>query len=285
MSDMLDDLARSLARPMSRRRALRLAVGALVGAALPLASVRRAFGAVACTPEPGGKLCACPSINGLFYKVCCPPPADDWDCQCKAPPGGYAACVPKKVKRCGPDVTDELESTLSRVKSAFGTWSGPTRYAACVNLVTLPGAAVSWDISELGPGGRERLSNQFPDCNGCGSSVQVGTGCHYTGSVNYVVYGVMMRLCHDYLSQNDSSIADWFTMQEMQEMIYIHKSANVHLTQGANFAASTEWANAGYQSGSVRPTPPGDRDCKERCPDSYSGKGFTVRWLPEVIRP
>jgi hypothetical protein len=96
------------------------------------------------------------------------------------------------------------------------------------------------------------------------------------------VYGVMMRLCHDYLSKEDSGFADWFSAEEMQELIYMHKSLNPTLTESANLRASTEWALAGYHSGSVRPTPPGDRkeQCKQLCSKPYAGRGLTVRWLP-----
>ena len=33
-----------------------------------------------------------------------------------------------------------------------------------------------------------------------------------------------MRLCHDDLAKDDSSLADWFSQQEMLELVYIHKS-------------------------------------------------------------
>ncbi len=55
-------------------------------------------------------------------------------------------------------------------------------------------------------------------------SVQVGKDCHYAGSVNYVVYGRMMRLCHDDFVKDDSPIADWFSQEEMLELVYIHKN-------------------------------------------------------------
>jgi hypothetical protein len=45
----------------------------------------------------------CPSVNGLFYVDCCPGPPEEYECQCKAPPGGAAICVPKcsKGEPCG----------------------------------------------------------------------------------------------------------------------------------------------------------------------------------------
>jgi hypothetical protein len=254
-----------------------------------------------CCDARGPKCCSDgPPDNGRTGHYCCEAGCDCYKGLC-CPPGGdrgvdkqgkplccprgwklqNGGCVPKV---CGPDISEALEAALERTKSAFGGWSTTTRYDVCIGLVTLPAAAVSWDIAELGPGGREKLTREYPACASCGNSVRVGRDCHYSGSVNYVAYGVMMRLCHDYLSHEDSSIADWFTPEEMLELIYMHK--NQSGTQAANFQASNEWALTGYHTKSIRPTPEGDRkECQERCSDSYSGPGFTVRWLPKIIRP
>jgi hypothetical protein len=311
VSELLDELARSMARSMPRRRALRMLGTAAVGVAFGgLARKSHATTTAhwcheevakrgwkycqqeseACFPAccPRERICSkgeCGS-NGCCQWSCCDP------CNPRGSrPDGKGGCAPGPVspdcgpKRCGPDITDALEDALTRVKSAFSGWSNVRRYDACIGLVTVPGAAVSWDIKELGPGGRESFTRQYPGCGTCGYSVQVGNDCHYAGSVNYAVYGVMMRLCHDHLSREDSSIADWFTQQEMLELVYIHKNLNWSLTQGANFQASNEWALAGYKTGSIRPFPPGDRqNCTERC-KPYDGPGLTVRWLPNVIRP
>ena len=286
MTAFLDELARSLAKPLPRRRAMQVVGGALVAMLWPVAAAKGARSTHDC-PARNEFLCACPAANGLLYRICCPNETDDykWECRCKAPPDGYAQCYRIDKPLCGPDITLALLDALSRIKSAFAGWSGPKRYGACTSLVTLPAAAFSWDIRELGPGGRAGFTKQYSGCDKCGNSVEVGGRCHYSGSVNYAAYGVMMRLCRDYLSKEDSSIADWFTQQEMLEMIYIHK--NQTGTQAANFQASNEWALAGYNnSGSLRPTPPGDRkNCRPRCPESYSGPGLTVNWLPFVIRP
>lgn len=189
-------------------------------------------------------------------------------------------CVPKV---CGPDITDELGATLSRVNSKFAEWSKVTRTDVCVGLVTLPSASVAWDILELGPGGREKFAKQNqPDCSTCGFSVQVGRDCHYAGSVNYAVFGRMMRLCHDFL--DDSAIGDWFSQQETLELVYIYK--NITGSQGANFQAANEWALVGYRNGALRPIPAGDRkECTQLCSKEYSGPGFTVQWSFRTIRP
>jgi hypothetical protein len=325
MSELLDDLARALTRPMPRSRVLRLLGGALASAAVSPLRPRLAGGATKRPLDEcdhplrcvGKKTCglrdpkAGPSPIPVCNVACCDdylPVCCKWpgymgsfqvrNGSCAVGGGGTVCCCPAgyscgeppkeqcRAKVCGPDIADELTETLSRVKSAFASWGSQARYTTCLSLVTLPAGAISWDISELGPGGRERFADKFPDCATCGYSVQVGRDCHYAGSVNYVAYGLMMRLCRDHLSKEDSSIADWFTQEEMLEMIYIHKNLNTHLKQGANFAASNEWALVGYRAGSIRPTPQGDRhDCKGRCSEPYSGPGFTVRWLPKVIRP
>lgn len=298
-----------MARPMPRRHALR----ALGGAALGVWFGRSARPGRAATAEHwchqevrahGWKFCQ--TESEACFPACCPREricskgecgsngCCQWSCcdPCNprgSRPDGKGGCAPGPVspdcgpKRCGPDITNALEDALSNVRSAFSSWSNVQRYDACLGLVTLPGAAISWDIKELGPGGRENLMKQYPGCGTCGNSVQIGNDCHYAGSVNYSVYGVMMRLCHDHLSREDSWISDWFSREEMLELIYIHK--NQTGSQAANFQASNEWALAGYKSGSLRPFPPGDRqDCKERC-KRYDGPGLTVRWLPHVIRP
>lgn len=285
MSQFFDELARTLAQPMPRRRAMGLLGGALVGMAFPAATARAASATHDCAAE-GKFLCACPNLD-LFYKVCCPneTPEAKYECKCKAPPNGYAQCQKVEGKRCGPDISDALDDALTRVKSTFAGWSSAKRGRMCTSLVTLPAATFSWDIVELGPAGRDQFKRQYSGCSTCGFSVQVGRDCHYSGSVNYVVYGVMMRLCHDHYKQDDSFLADWYSSDEMRFLIYIHKNANLTLTQGANYQASNNWALVGYDTGSIRPTPPGDRPNCARCPTPYTGRGLSVHWFLDFIRP
>ena len=82
---------------MPRRRALRVMAGAVAAAVLPgwlarPAQARR----VTCTGEEF--LCQCPSINGLFFNVCCP---GNYKCTCKAPPDGAAICSCADDRKCG----------------------------------------------------------------------------------------------------------------------------------------------------------------------------------------
>jgi len=163
------------------------------------------------------------------------------------------------------------------VESRFEGWGSLKRNHACSSLVTLPGAAFSWDINQLTRGGRERLAARYrPKCSTCGYAVQVGGDCHYSGSVNYAVFGVMMRLCHDHYADDGPAVADWFSSNAMLELIYLYKY------DAANYQPSREWARAGYDSSSLSRIPRGDRPLCGPCSKPHTG-GLTYRWLPLVL--
>src|SRR5262249_25515278 len=143
----------------------------------------------------------------------------------------------------------------------------------------------------------------------CGSSVQVGNACHYAGSVNYVIFGVMCRLCYAlydrlltemgkpswYESQWPYLILkatrDEFSRDGMLNMVDNYKGSGFtgFATPSRTFAASSEWADFGYvgwTKDSVG-TPSGDRsNCHPVCPQVYGSvsgslKGpFHVHWYP-----
>ena len=189
--------------------------------------------------------------------------------------GSRPMCVPKT---CGPDITAALEDVLSRVEARFEGWGSIARAQACNALISLPLGLISWDINQLGPGGRERLEARYrPDCSTCGSfpTVQVGSDCNYTGSVNYALFGVMMRLCHDHY-HGVPAFADWFSQNAMFELIAVYKS------DSANFQASNAWAQAGYRSSALRPAPVGDRKLCGPCSKPFSER-LTFKWLPLVV--
>jgi hypothetical protein len=282
MSERLDDLARSMAKAMPRRRALRLLGGALLSTALPGLGPTTARAARAATCTSGEFKCKCPNLD-LFYEVCCPdttPPT--YECVCKAPPQGYAACKPLKKKVCGPDISDALADALSRTRAKFASWSSTQRAVACVALVETPIGAVGWEINQLGPGNREDGAKNFqPACATCTKSlsVQVGGGCHYAGSANYVVYGAMLRLCHDHFKSSSNATlkrdAPFFSEQQMVSYIALWK----RLREAPNLTPSTEWAKAGYNGWPNGPTPAPELPNCAPCPKRVTSR-LTVRWLP-----
>lgn len=202
-----------------------------------------------------------------------------WCCAAGHSCGDPATTPCGRAKTCGPDITDQLGEALNRVRSTFGKWSSIERFAACTALVQTPIGAVGWEINQLGPGNRdEGAKNLQPDCATCGGSlsVQVGSGCHAAGSVNYSVYGVMLRLCHDHYDNSLKGEAKWFTEEQMAHYITVWKK----LRGAPNLAPSLAWAREGYNGWPDRGSVPGpEHPGCAKCPKQFPGR-LTVRWLP-----
>jgi len=226
--------------------------------------------------DRNGRYC-CPEGCECYKGLCCPPGgARGFDSY-----GQPLCCTPGQIirkgrcfdKACGPDITNSLEDALSRTKTTFAGWSTTRRLVACDSLHNGWGA-IGWEINQLGPGPRDRLVDKYrPDCSTCVEqpTVQVEGGCHYAGSVNYVVYGVMFRLCHEHF---ENPIAE-FTEDVMTK--YITRWKKLH---GApNLQASLNWAKAGYNNWPARRTPPPELPNCAECSQEYTRR-MTVRWLP-----
>ncbi len=107
---------------------------------------------------------------------------------------------------CGPDITLNLVAVLERVQAAFNSWDRERKAQACRSLYTRGTRAEAWDIKELYRGVHETWISQYqPECStsvrkrllNCAISVKVAGQCYYAGSVNYVVFGKMCKLCQD----------------------------------------------------------------------------------------
>lgn len=302
---LLDGLARALAEPMPRRRAVRAVVTSFALLAVPGLSPRltnaaarperRGGPAAAKCPDGsvcdrGGVCCPIPSpLSGAFNccetmahcccgNACCDPQSQI--CLCPVPGGVGGGCADKV---CGPNLTEPLSEAMYWVNAEFARWSAAERAVLCSHLYTL--GAIAWDIAELDPVNRRRFIRQFgPECTTCGDAIGVGTECHHAGSVNYVVFGAMMRLCHD--TYKGSPVASWFDQDAMNLLIVMHKTDLSTGAEAGNLDPSIDWANAGYRGWPFKGrVPPGDRRyCKNRCGKYYSGPGLTVRWSHKRIR-
>jgi hypothetical protein len=306
---LLDGLARALAEPMPRRGAVRAIAGAVAALAFPAVAPRETHAstrpslrrgpatarAQMCPDngvcrDPGTVCCPTPSpASGQFNccktkahcccgNVCCDPQSQI--CICPVPGGVGGGCVDRV---CGPNLTEALGEAVYAVKTEFARWSAPERAVLCSHLYTM--GAIAWDIAELDPANRKAFIARYgPECTTCGNAVGVGYDCHFAGSVNYVVFGVMMRLCHDTFA--GSPFASWFDQDAMNLMIVLHKTDLVTADESANLDPSSDWANAGYRGWPFKgPTPRGDRkQCKATCGKPYAGNGLTVRWSHKRIR-
>jgi hypothetical protein len=212
-----------------------------------------------------------------------------------------------------------VKDVVARTKTLFAGWTQEQKDDHCAALVSPSTASIAWDIRELHR--QEWIQRYRPDCatpcsagdpkKPCGSfpgdpgygrtqaSVQIDSSCHYAGSVNYVIFGVMCKLCDDNvgtLTKVASGVlgglageayANRFSRSAMLLYIWKYKS------ESPNYEPSKQWAVAGFDGWPSGPsTPGGDRtDCTTTCPLTYGspvaasgaslGTGaFQVHWNP-----
>ena len=191
---------------------------------------------------------------------------------------------------CGPDVTSQVEGAVRSIGNTFTTkWNSDQKENACDALDNAIDAQSAWDIVQLHNKGWISQNYQ-PTCATtgavphCGSSVQVGSDCYYSGSVNYVIFGKMCKLCADYylgIPLINTGYAR-FTKSAMNSLINLYKGTGVtgFATPAPNFSTSVAWADAGYDGWPGSSAPPGDRNnCAPMCPLPFSGS-FSVHWYP-----
>lgn len=189
---------------------------------------------------------------------------------------------------CGPDVTTQVQDAITKTRSTFAGWSAANKESACDALDSLTTGGMAWDIVELH--NQAWILTYRPACATagatppCGSTVKVGAECYYAGSPNYVIYGVMCKLCHDFFNAaGRASDAARFTQAKMEYWINIYKGTGWHGfdTPSANYGPSRDWAIAGYNGWPGATAPGGDRPgCSPTCPTPYGGSAFSVRWHP-----
>jgi hypothetical protein len=254
-------------------------LGCFTGICAPVHTNQVRCGSKCCDP---GQKC----VNGACMEQC-PPDYKPCGCGCCPPDQECEGNRCKAKQKCGADISNPLGEAVARTRNQFGGWNNATRDDVCGNLVSVLYGSAAWDITQLSPSGRKKLTDSFgPECSSCGNSVQVGAGCHYDGSANYVIFGAMMRLCHDYYdSAGRGWKAGWHDKDAVIDLVAIHKT--ITGIPAANLRASADWAAAGYDGwpGDAL-TPDGDRpNCETGCPNKYSGPGLTVQWYPKIIQP
>jgi outer membrane protein OmpA-like peptidoglycan-associated protein len=197
---------------------------------------------------------------------------------------------------CGPDVTSEVVEVIDKTTTEFESWDPDVRDRACkaisigwTSLVERDpdrgGTRVylnAWDIVELHV--QDWISEEYsPPCaigDRCRNSVTVDGECFYAGSANYVIFGVMYRLCRNHFTISGPVR---FSEGAMKGLIRAYKGPVPILRSrpAGNYQSSKEWAKSGYNG--WRPggsTPSGDRSECARCSEPYTGPAFTVYWYP-----
>jgi hypothetical protein len=206
---------------------------------------------------------------------------------------------------CGPNVTSRVRDAIRIMRAVFEDfWTNDERNDACEALVKAETRKQAWDIRELHSQQwveryRPECATYVPGATPCGlfptdpdnkdgavqASVQIDSGCHYMGSVNYVIFGHMCKLCHDFywsLQSGLQNLLPWhwgmkvadpmiFTEDGMELMVQVYKGpielaypdpsglsayvggaghAGLRIWQlqaaQANYEGSRKWSAAGY---------------------------------------
>jgi hypothetical protein len=256
-SDCVSDATKNVPLRLARAEAVR---DGLVGAGALEANVRAAEQGGSVSPpgddSPGFQRQLMRSARIVCEPVAVPPrpPTED-----------------ETKPRCGPDVTQAVAATLPQIRADFDALSGKRQAQACRSLLSPSCGPEAWDIVPLHK--QKWLDRMGPECGTphgdeqerCNTSVQVDKGCHYAGSVNYVMWGVLSSLCR-------------IPPHLMVAAILAHKR------ESGGFAPNTQvsiaWALAGLFGWPGAKTPAGDRpDCATGCPDSMTG-AFEYHWVP-----
>jgi hypothetical protein len=210
---------------------------------------------------------------------------------------------------CGVEVTDLIKGAIQDARAAFKGWDDDEKIESCQAISSLTSGDIAWDILEMhAQVKRDLLNNPFrPPCAtsgatpACGSSVTVDGGCHFAGSANYVIYGVMCRLCYDFAVAaykrhswfvrliDPEGLLDLqmqFSESGMLGLIDVYKKWLPRLkfeSTATNIEAAKAWSKAGYNDWPVVPTPAPDRsNCVTNCPNKPNFKKFKVSWYPHL---
>ncbi len=207
---------------------------------------------------------------------------------------------------CGIDVTDATKAAITTTRGEFAKLSPDKKMEACEALSSLSTGAYAWDIIDLHSQVTSDVLNKpfRPICAtsgaspACGSSVTVDGSCHFAGSSNYVIFGVMCKLCSTYYHDMLNN-ASWyeifdndtyrrgilqFTKSGMLGLIDLYKKYIPLLTldsPAGNIDAAKRWSIAGYDGWPTGvSTPAADRaNCTLTCPHRAAGL-FKVSWYP-----
>ena len=201
------------------------------------------------------------------------------DSNAKAPVGKQAKCV------CGPDITDAIRATLDNVSERFKALGQEDRDSVCDTMFLgyplVIGIGLNWDIDDLKTV-RTNVANlcghqDKDNSRSCQESVTINGECHYGGTVNYILFGHMGRICNKFSQQLFASVLIWKT--DANVFSWPPKPYPHH-----TYPNSRDWTQAGFTGWLT------DREYKDSLkdirPGPGSGQAFVVpRGSPEQLAP
>ncbi len=168
----------------------------------------------------------------------------------------YECKTTSKTGVCGPKIDALLKNTLHRVKNKFNSLSFLDKIKHCAAIYW----PTTWDIDGLTNQKGDTncsyawLRNAFPKCGSgnstCSCTVSVGGQCFHPYTVNYVLFGVMNRLCLRDPRDMAALIAGWKLYYGLKDTV-----------------GAVEWAMAGYWGLPNVPTPSSSltATCQDKC--------------------
>jgi RHS repeat-associated protein len=205
-------------------------------------------------------------------------------------PSGQQTC-----SACGPDVTAPVRAALQMTINQFWSWSDARKHGQCNQLVDVSsgGGLICWDIEQLHYwawklGGPYDDHSYYPTCATpsatCGNTLAINSTCWYAGSINYVVFGVMMRICNDWVMRSLTYGWNDFSISTLRDLVWLYKGRPGRTSP--NYEQSLAWAESGYSyySAAVNPSTvaPDRPHCNNSC-GSWKTGSMSVHWLPLTL--
>jgi len=180
------------------------------------------------------------------------------------PPASGDAIGGGKTKKCscGPDITNALDIAIKQLETNFRALSLEDQTSVCATMYHADG----WDIEQLYQHNTEigNLCGQRDSDNEkqCASTVSYKGTCFYQGSVNYVVWGKMNKLCSIPSGAMVATMFAWkFSTGGWKNQV---KGLPHH-----TFFPTSAWATKGYDGSSA--VPRSDRPYCKPCSKVWSG--------------
>src|SRR5206468_3916530 len=175
----------------------------------------------------------------------------------------------------------ELTGGLVLNKNGFDTLglfqvgSGYTRSAPYHPPCGTPGSSAAPGASDFDPG--------HEDHTRCSNTVQVGGDCWLMGTVNYGTFGLMMKLCHDWLDPGLlgylpglAALRQAFSRQAVVSLVGGYK-----IFDRDDPGPPLRWALATYDGGpSAHASAPNRASCAPTCSVPYTSSSFDYAWEP-----
>lgn len=221
-------------------------------------------------------------------------------------------------KICGPDVSGEVARVWRQIQTDFGSWDFGQKESACRYLIqpiiidpSTGDLGLNKDAFDtlglfLNTAGWTQRPPYHPPCgvpgstgnpcdnrdpghenpNTCSNTVQIGSGCWLTGTANYGTYGVMMKLCNDWINSPLARflvphlLRQAFSYTAMVSLITAYK-----IYDQENPAWPIAWSSATYLGGPGSSPPGGNRpDCLPTCSVPFTTPPFDYVWEPTRAR-